>query len=183
MANRTASLCSYNVGCTKRMGLFPNRKTSLENIKRQRALNAALKNCTVDPKKKVSAGRGGTCGVVCFFGGFFQSQSDSAHCPLPHCRNLQPPPPPLRPRATRRFPLSRQSPASVPTCRDTRGCRRRRHRAPRVPTAWCPGTPASGTSRTSTSSSPLCQVGSQRGAEPSRFPPPFFSHHSSCSIN
>lgn len=42
----------YNVGCTKRMGLFPNRKTSLENIKRQRALNAALKNCTVDPKKK-----------------------------------------------------------------------------------------------------------------------------------
>lgn len=59
MANGAASLCSYNVGCTKRMGLFPNRKTSLENIKRQRALNAALKNCTVDPKKKVNAGRGG----------------------------------------------------------------------------------------------------------------------------
>lgn len=69
MANGTASLCSYNVGCTKRMGLFPNRKTSLENIKRQRALNAALKNCTVDPKKKVGKGSVGTCGVVCFFGG------------------------------------------------------------------------------------------------------------------
>lgn len=64
MPNGTASLCSYNVGCTKRMGLFPNRKTSLENIKRQRALNAALKNCTVDPKKKVSAGQG--CWVFFF---------------------------------------------------------------------------------------------------------------------
>lgn len=52
-AHGTNRLCSYNVGCTKRMGLFPNRKTSLENLKKQRALNGGLKNCTVDSKKKV----------------------------------------------------------------------------------------------------------------------------------
>uniref|UniRef100_UPI0037E89FBF polyhomeotic-like protein 2 n=1 Tax=Semicossyphus pulcher TaxID=241346 RepID=UPI0037E89FBF len=42
----------YNVGCTKRMGLFPNRKTTLENMKKQRALNGNHKNCSLDSKKK-----------------------------------------------------------------------------------------------------------------------------------
>lgn len=79
-------------------------------------------------------------------------------------RSLQPP---LRPRVTRRF-LRRRSPASVQTCRATRDRRPRRRppggglkapSRPRVPTTWCPVTPASGTSTTSTSSSPLCQVG------------------------
>lgn len=44
----------YNVGCTKRMGLFPNRKTSLENMKKQRGvLNGNLKNSNLDSKKKI----------------------------------------------------------------------------------------------------------------------------------
>ncbi|TKS77018.1 Polyhomeotic-like protein 2 [Collichthys lucidus] len=42
----------YNVGCTKRMGLFPNRKTNLENMKKQRALNGNTKNCNLESKKK-----------------------------------------------------------------------------------------------------------------------------------
>ncbi|XP_010752596.3 polyhomeotic-like protein 2 [Larimichthys crocea] len=42
----------YNVGCTKRMGLFPNRKTNLENVKKQRALNGNAKNCNLESKKK-----------------------------------------------------------------------------------------------------------------------------------
>lgn len=47
-------LRSYNVGCTKRVGLFPNRKTTLENAKKQRALNGSLKPCSFESKKKVS---------------------------------------------------------------------------------------------------------------------------------
>lgn len=44
----------YNVGCTKRMGLFPNRKASLENMKKQRGvLNGNFKNCSLDSKKKI----------------------------------------------------------------------------------------------------------------------------------
>jgi len=31
-------LCSYNVGCTKRMGLFPNRRTPLDHMRNQRTL-------------------------------------------------------------------------------------------------------------------------------------------------
>ncbi|XP_023267305.1 polyhomeotic-like protein 2 [Seriola lalandi dorsalis] len=45
----------YNVGCTKRMGLFPNRKTTLENMKKQRALNGNLKNSSLESKKKKPA--------------------------------------------------------------------------------------------------------------------------------
>uniref|UniRef100_A0A665TRF0 Polyhomeotic homolog 2a (Drosophila) n=1 Tax=Echeneis naucrates TaxID=173247 RepID=A0A665TRF0_ECHNA len=41
----------YNVGCTKRMGLFPNRKTTLENMKKQRALNGNNKNSSLESKK------------------------------------------------------------------------------------------------------------------------------------
>lgn len=44
----------YNVGCTKRMGLFPNRKTTLENMKKQRALNGNHKNCSLESKKKTA---------------------------------------------------------------------------------------------------------------------------------
>ncbi|XP_070695096.1 polyhomeotic-like protein 2 [Pempheris klunzingeri] len=44
----------YNVGCTKRMGLFPNRKTTLENMKKQRALNGNHKHCSLEPKKKTA---------------------------------------------------------------------------------------------------------------------------------
>lgn len=51
-----STLCAkrYNVGCTKRMGLFPNRKTTLENIKKQRALNGTNRSSPVEPKKKMS---------------------------------------------------------------------------------------------------------------------------------
>nr|XP_046253981.1 polyhomeotic-like protein 2 [Scatophagus argus] len=44
----------YNVGCTKRMGLFPNRKTTLENMKKQKALNGNHKN-SLESKKKATA--------------------------------------------------------------------------------------------------------------------------------
>ncbi|KAM3617696.1 uncharacterized protein V6R79_009837 [Siganus canaliculatus] len=44
----------YNVGCTKRMGLFPNRKSTLENMKKQRALNGTQKNSSLDTKKKMA---------------------------------------------------------------------------------------------------------------------------------
>ncbi|XP_040919326.1 polyhomeotic-like protein 2 [Toxotes jaculatrix] len=45
----------YNVGCTKRMGLFPNRKTTLENMKKQKALNGNHKNSSLESKKKKPA--------------------------------------------------------------------------------------------------------------------------------
>ncbi|XP_029013209.1 polyhomeotic-like protein 2 [Betta splendens] len=44
----------YNVGCTKRMGLFPNRKTTLENMKKQRALNGSHKASSLESKKKTA---------------------------------------------------------------------------------------------------------------------------------
>lgn len=44
----------YNVGCTKRMGLFPNRKTTLENMKKQKALNGNHKNTILESKKKTA---------------------------------------------------------------------------------------------------------------------------------
>lgn len=44
----------YNVGCTKRMGLFPNRKTTLENLKKQKALNGNHKNGSLESKKKTA---------------------------------------------------------------------------------------------------------------------------------
>ncbi|XP_026222610.1 polyhomeotic-like protein 2 [Anabas testudineus] len=44
----------YNVGCTKRMGLFPNRKTTLENMKKQRALTGNHKNSSLESKKKTT---------------------------------------------------------------------------------------------------------------------------------
>ncbi|KAF1390956.1 hypothetical protein PFLUV_G00063480 [Perca fluviatilis] len=42
----------YNVGCTKRMGLFPNRKTTLENMKKQRPLNGNHKNGSSKSKRR-----------------------------------------------------------------------------------------------------------------------------------
>ncbi|XP_058500165.1 polyhomeotic-like protein 2 isoform X1 [Solea solea] len=41
----------YNVGCTKRMGLFPNRKSTLENMKKQRVMNGNHRNSNLDTKK------------------------------------------------------------------------------------------------------------------------------------
>lgn len=35
------------------MGLFPNRKTTLENMKKQRTLNGNHKNSSLESKKKV----------------------------------------------------------------------------------------------------------------------------------
>ncbi|XP_071783455.2 polyhomeotic-like protein 2 [Centroberyx gerrardi] len=45
----------YNVGCTKRMGLFPNRRTAMENMKKQRALNGHHKSSSLESKKKTPA--------------------------------------------------------------------------------------------------------------------------------
>ncbi|XP_004086426.1 polyhomeotic-like protein 2 [Oryzias latipes] len=45
----------YNVGCTKRMGLFPNRKSTLENLrKQQRVLNGNSRNAQTDSKRKTT---------------------------------------------------------------------------------------------------------------------------------
>lgn len=43
-------ICSYNVGCTKRVGLFPNRKT-LENERKRRIMNGNIKNYLLEYKK------------------------------------------------------------------------------------------------------------------------------------
>ncbi|AWP09401.1 putative polyhomeotic-like protein 2 [Scophthalmus maximus] len=45
----------YNVGCTRRMGLFPNRKTTLENMRKQRALNADHTDSSSESKRKKPA--------------------------------------------------------------------------------------------------------------------------------
>ncbi|XP_041654757.1 polyhomeotic-like protein 2 [Cheilinus undulatus] len=42
----------FNVGCTKKLGLFPNHKTSPENMKKHRTLNGNHKTCSLDSKKK-----------------------------------------------------------------------------------------------------------------------------------
>uniref|UniRef100_A0A667WEP1 Polyhomeotic homolog 2a (Drosophila) n=1 Tax=Myripristis murdjan TaxID=586833 RepID=A0A667WEP1_9TELE len=48
----TACAKRYNVGCTARVGLFPNRKTTMENMKKQRALNGNHKNSSLESKKE-----------------------------------------------------------------------------------------------------------------------------------
>ncbi|XP_028849487.1 polyhomeotic-like protein 2 isoform X3 [Denticeps clupeoides] len=45
----------YNVGCTKRMGLFPNRKTMLEKLKKQKSSNNGLQNSSSEAKKQMSS--------------------------------------------------------------------------------------------------------------------------------
>nr|XP_057906621.1 polyhomeotic-like protein 2 [Doryrhamphus excisus]XP_057906622.1 polyhomeotic-like protein 2 [Doryrhamphus excisus]XP_057906623.1 polyhomeotic-like protein 2 [Doryrhamphus excisus] len=45
----------YNVGCTKRMGLFPNRKSTLEDMKKQRTLTENHKNYNMESKNKTSS--------------------------------------------------------------------------------------------------------------------------------
>lgn len=44
----------YNVGCTKRMGLFPGKSTT-ENPKKQKASNANHHNSSTDVRKRVIA--------------------------------------------------------------------------------------------------------------------------------
>ncbi|CAB1329498.1 unnamed protein product [Coregonus sp. 'balchen'] len=43
----------YNVGCTKRMGLFPNRQTTMEKLKKQRTTNGN-QNSSSETKKQTS---------------------------------------------------------------------------------------------------------------------------------
>ncbi|XP_061648251.1 polyhomeotic-like protein 2 isoform X1 [Phyllopteryx taeniolatus] len=52
-----STLCAkrYNVGCTKRMGLFPNRKSTTEDMKKQRGLNENNKNSSLESKDKTSS--------------------------------------------------------------------------------------------------------------------------------
>ncbi|XP_064876725.1 polyhomeotic-like protein 2 isoform X2 [Oncorhynchus nerka] len=42
----------YNVGCTKRMGLFPNRQTTMEKLKKQRTSNGNHQNSGSETKKQ-----------------------------------------------------------------------------------------------------------------------------------
>lgn len=60
----------YNVGCTKRMGLFPNRKSSLENLKK-RTLDGNYKNSSLESKKKSPPSVGHTVQPA---------QGESSHC-------------------------------------------------------------------------------------------------------
>ncbi|XP_015254348.1 PREDICTED: polyhomeotic-like protein 2 [Cyprinodon variegatus] len=60
----------YNVGCTKRMGLFPNRKTSLENLKK-RALNGNHRT-SLESKKKSAPPAGHS---------IHPAQEESSQCP------------------------------------------------------------------------------------------------------
>ncbi|XP_037097079.1 polyhomeotic-like protein 2 [Syngnathus acus] len=45
----------YNVGCTKRIGLFPNRKSTLEDMKKQKGHNENHKNSSLEFKDKTSS--------------------------------------------------------------------------------------------------------------------------------
>uniref|UniRef100_A0A3Q2YD68 Polyhomeotic homolog 2a (Drosophila) n=1 Tax=Hippocampus comes TaxID=109280 RepID=A0A3Q2YD68_HIPCM len=50
-----STLCAkrYNVGCTKRIGLFPIRKSTLEDTKKQKGLNENPQNSSLELKDKV----------------------------------------------------------------------------------------------------------------------------------
>ncbi|XP_077436993.1 polyhomeotic-like protein 2 [Vanacampus margaritifer] len=52
-----STLCAkrYNVGCIKRVGLFPHRKSTPEDMKKQRALNEKRKNSSLEFKDKTSS--------------------------------------------------------------------------------------------------------------------------------
>ncbi|XP_035806318.1 polyhomeotic-like protein 2 isoform X2 [Amphiprion ocellaris] len=123
----------YNVGCTKRMGLFPNRKTTLENMKKQRALNGNHKNTNLESKKKATIIK-----VTIQL--------------LPPCRSLLQLLCPLVTRST----LHRESPVNVQPCLATkdpqlpyhlpRGCLRRKALSITCcPPVSCPVTLPSGT--------------------------------------
>ncbi|XP_019746230.1 polyhomeotic-like protein 2 [Hippocampus comes] len=45
----------YNVGCTKRIGLFPIRKSTLEDTKKQKGLNENPQNSSLELKDKTSS--------------------------------------------------------------------------------------------------------------------------------
>ncbi|XP_046896993.1 polyhomeotic-like protein 2 isoform X2 [Hypomesus transpacificus] len=47
----------YNVGCTKRVGLFPNRNTTMEKLKKQRASNGNNQNTSLESKKQTTAAK------------------------------------------------------------------------------------------------------------------------------
>ncbi|KAM4737807.1 polyhomeotic-like protein 2 isoform 1-T2 [Anableps anableps] len=78
----------YNVGCTKRMGLFPNRRTSLENLKK-RTLNGNYKNSSLESKKKSAPSAGHTV---------HPAQGESSQCSDLSGYNRVPSPPPAAPR-------------------------------------------------------------------------------------
>ncbi|XP_031582574.1 polyhomeotic-like protein 2 [Oreochromis aureus] len=65
----------YNVGCTKRMGLFPNRKTTLENMKKQKTVNGNHKNTIIESKKKTAP-----CVQKPAAHSVHPAQGDSNHC-------------------------------------------------------------------------------------------------------
>ncbi|XP_056130970.1 polyhomeotic-like protein 2 [Lampris incognitus] len=83
----------YNVGCTKRVGLFPNRKT-MENLKKQTQLNRNPKNSTSETKKKTAASVHKPAATLSFGHSVRLSQDESTHClnmssyQLPHSPTL-----------------------------------------------------------------------------------------------
>ncbi|XP_055748695.1 polyhomeotic-like protein 2 isoform X2 [Salvelinus fontinalis] len=85
----------YNVGCTKRMGLFPNRQTTMEKLKKQRTSNGNHQNSSSETKKQTP-----TTGQQPGGGSVTSSHpSHPGHREFSHCLDMSsyegPPSPPL----------------------------------------------------------------------------------------
>ncbi|XP_070300506.1 polyhomeotic-like protein 2 isoform X4 [Salvelinus sp. IW2-2015] len=85
----------YNVGCTKRMGLFPNRQTTMEKLKKQRTSNGNHQNSSSETKIQTP-----TTGQQPGGGSVTSSHpSHPGHREFSHCLDMSsyegPPSPPL----------------------------------------------------------------------------------------
>ncbi|CAB1327361.1 unnamed protein product [Coregonus sp. 'balchen'] len=82
----------YNVGCTKRMGLFPNRQTTMEKLKKQRMLDGNQQKSSSETKKQTP-----TTGQQT--GGGSLTSSHPSHGESSQCSDMSsydgPPSPPL----------------------------------------------------------------------------------------
>ncbi|XP_013990729.1 polyhomeotic-like protein 2 [Salmo salar] len=82
----------YNVGCTKRMGLFPNRQTTMEKLKKQRMSAGNQQNSSSETKKRTP-----TTGQQT--GGGSMTSSHPSHGESSQCSDMSsyegPPSPPL----------------------------------------------------------------------------------------
>lgn len=70
----------YNVGCTKRVGLFPNRKTTMEKLKKQRASNGNNQNSSLESKKQVRKATAAKQPAGGSLSSSHAGQGESSHC-------------------------------------------------------------------------------------------------------
>lgn len=159
----------YNVGCTKRMGLFPRKSTS-ENPKKQKASNTNHHNSSMDVRKRVIAV---SCPIwfvyaeMCLLVSLvFSHRIQVLKQPWP--RLCYPHTPLIQvtvsPASAQTCPASKSPFRHCPTpALEPKGFRTRKDSITVESslswrsTSW-PATPPSGTSRTSMNSSALCQV-------------------------